>query len=125
MLRRDSSWGAETVKKIEAIIRPEKLEEVKAALDDAGIHGLSVSQVTGRGKQRTRVFRGRGSTGAETDMLQRLKVEVFVVADQAERACEVIRTAAATGNVGDGKIFVLPVEGALRIRTGETDAAAL
>ncbi len=113
------------MKKIEAIIRPEKLEEVKAALDDAGIHGLSVSQVTGRGKQRTRVFRGRGSTGAETDMLQRLKVEVFVVADQAERACEVIRTAAATGNVGDGKIFVLPVEGALRIRTGETDAAAL
>ncbi len=113
------------MKKIEAIIRPEKLEDVKVVLYDAGIRGLTVSQVTGRGQQRTRVFRGRASTGVETDMLQRLKIEVFVVADQAERACELIRSAAATGKVGDGKIFVLPVEGAIRIRTGETDDAAI
>ncbi len=113
------------MKKIEAVIRPEKLEEVKIALDDAGIRGLTVSHVTGRGKQRTRVFRGRGSSGAETDMLQRLKIEVFVVAEHAARACEAIRTAAATGNVGDGKIFILPVAEAIRIRTGERDAEAL
>ncbi len=113
------------MKKIEAIIRPEKLEDVKSALHDAGIRGLTASQVTGHGQQRTRVLSGRGSIGVETDMLQRLKIEVFVVADRAERACEVIRIAAATGNVGDGKIFVLPVEGAIRIRTGEVDDEAI
>ena len=113
------------MKKIEAIIRPEKLEEVKIALEDAGIRGLSMSQVMGRGQQRTRVFRGRGSMGAETDVLQRMKIEVFVVADQVQHACQVIRDAAATGSVGDGKIFVLPVEAAIRIRTGETDDEAI
>lgn len=113
------------VKKIEAIIRTEKLEDVKAALHDAGVRGLTVSQVTGRGQQRTRVFSGRASIGVETDMLQRLKIEVFVSAEQADTACEVIGTSAATGNVGDGKIFVLPVEGAIRIRTGEQDDAAI
>ena len=112
------------MKKIEAIIRPEKLEEVKDALAEAGILGLTVSQVTGRGQQRTRVLSGRASVGT-TDVLQRLKIEVFVEAARADQACEIIRAAAATGNVGDGKIFVLPVEAAIRIRTGETDAAAI
>ncbi len=113
------------MKKIEAIIRPEKLEDVKNALMEAGIRGLTVSQVTGRGQQRTRVLSGRASVEIETDMLQRLKIEVFVEAERADQACEVIRTAAATGNVGDGKIFVLPVEAAIRIRTGETDDEAI
>ncbi len=113
------------MKKIEAIIRPEKLENVKNALTDVGIRGLTVSQVTGRGQQRTRVLSGRASVGMETDMLQRVKIEVFVEATQADQACAVIRTAAATGNVGDGKIFVLPVEAAVRIRTGETDDDAI
>lgn len=121
----DASIGRNKVKKIEAIIRPEKLESVKSALSDAGIKGLTVTHVTGRGRQRTLVRSGRATRGVETDMLQRLKIEVFIDADAVEQACLIIREAASTGQVGDGKIFTMDVESAVRIRTGETGQDAL
>lgn len=103
----------------------EKVEAVKQALSEAGIKGITVSHVSGRGQQRTLVHSGRASTRTPADMLQRAKLEVFIPAEDAERACETIRDAANTGQVGDGKIFVLPVESAMRIRTGETGSEAL
>ena len=113
------------MKKIEAIVRMEKVDAVSQALSEAGIKGLTLSHVTGRGRQRTLVHSGRASARTPSNMLQRAKIEVFIPAEDAERACEIIRETAATGQVGDGKIFVLPVESAMRIRTGETGTEAL
>ena len=113
------------MKKIEAIIRPEKLISVKDALSDAGIKGLTVSQVTGRGQQRTIVHSGRGGRGVATDMLQRVKIELFVRSEDTDKAVETIMESARTGQVGDGKIFVLPTERALRIRTSEENEQAI
>ena len=113
------------MKKIEAIVRPEKLNEVKQALDDLGIHGMNFIQVTGRGAQRGIVHQGRGGESVTVDMLPKIKVEV-VVADMAvDRAIDAIIRAARTGNIGDGKIFVTNVEEAVRVRTGERGEVAV
>ncbi len=113
------------MKKIEAIIRPEKLNEVKSALDDLGFHGMNFIQVTGRGAQRGIVHQGRGGEAVTVDMLPKLKLEV-VVADMAvERVIEAIIQAARTGNIGDGKIFVYPIDEAIRVRTGERGDVAV
>jgi nitrogen regulatory protein P-II 1 len=113
------------VKKIEVIVRPEKLNDVKQALDDLGIHGMNVISVTGRGAQRGIVHQGRGGETVTVDMLPKIKIEV-VVADMAvDRVIDAVVAAARTGNIGDGKIFVIPVEEAVRVRTGERGDVAV
>lgn len=113
------------MKKIEAIIRPEKLIAVKDALSEAGIKGLTVSQVTGRGQQRTIVHSGRAGRGVASDMLQRVKIEIFVRSEDTDTAVNAIMESARTGQVGDGKIFVLPTERSVRIRTAEENEQAI
>lgn len=113
------------MKKIEAIIRPEKLTEVKEALDDLGFHGMNFIQVTGRGAQRGIVHQGRGGETVMVDMLPKVKLEVVVPEDAVERVIDVIINAARTGNIGDGKIFVMPVDEAVRVRTGERGDVAI
>lgn len=112
------------MKKIEAYIKPFKLDEVKDALTELGLVGMSVSEVRGFGRQRghTEVYRG---SEYRVDFLPKIKLEVVVSDAEADNAIEAILTAARTGQVGDGKIFVLPVEQAIRIRTGETDEEAI
>lgn len=107
------------MKKIEAIIRPEKLNEVKEALEKAGFVGLNIVHVTGRGKQKGIVHGGRGGETYTVDMLPKLKIEVVTKDSDAERAVDAIVNAARTGNIGDGKIFITSVEDAIRVRTGE------
>ena len=112
------------MKKIEAIIKPFKLDEVKEALQEAGIQGLSVIEVKGFGRQKghTELYRGAEYV---VDFLPKIKIEVVVDDDQAEGVVEAIIDAARTDKIGDGKIFVSPVEQAIRIRTGETGPDAL
>ena len=112
------------MKKIEAYIKPFKLDEVKDALTEVGVVGMSISEVRGFGRQRghTEVYRG---SEYHVDFLPKIKVEIVVSDAEAEDAIEAILNAARTGQVGDGKIFVLPVEQAIRIRTGETDEEAI
>ena len=107
------------MKKIEAIIRPEKMNDVKQALDDLGFHGMNFVQVTGRGAQRGIVHQGRGGESVTVDMLPKVKMEVVVPDLGVERVIDAIIRVARTGNIGDGKIFVTPVEEAIRVRTGE------
>ena len=113
------------MKKIEAIIRPEKLNDVKQALDDLGHHGMNFIQVTGRGAQRGIVHQGRGGETVTVDMLPKVKVEVVVSDMAVDRAIDAIIAAARTGNIGDGKIFIIPVETAVRVRTGERGDVAI
>jgi len=113
------------VKKIEAIIRPDKVNDVKQALDDIGIHGMNFNQVTGRGAQRGIVHQGRGGETVTVDLLPKVKVEVVVADIAVERVIDAIIGAARTGNIGDGKIFVIPVEEAVRVRTGERGDVAV
>ncbi len=113
------------MKKIEAIIRPEKLSDVKQALDDLGIHGMNFTQVTGRGAQRGIVHQGRGGETVTVDMLPKVKLEVVVSDTEVDVAIDAIIRAARTGNIGDGKIFVMPVETAVRVRTGERGDVAV
>jgi nitrogen regulatory protein P-II 1 len=112
------------MKKIEAIIKPFKLDEVKEALQDLGVQGLSVIEVKGFGRQKghTELYRGAEYV---VDFLPKVKVEVVLPDDQVEAALEAIITAARTDKIGDGKIFVTPVEQAVRIRTGETGDEAI
>jgi nitrogen regulatory protein P-II 1 len=112
------------MKKIEAIIKPFKVEEVKEALSDMGIDGMTVTEVKGFGRQKghTEIYRGSEYT---VDFLPKVKVEVFVPDDLVERAAASIVTSAKTGKIGDGKVFVLPVEHAVRIRTEETGDKAV
>ncbi|HEY1541525.1 MAG TPA: P-II family nitrogen regulator [Xanthobacteraceae bacterium] len=112
------------MKIVMAIIKPFKLDEVRDALTAVGVHGMTVTEVKGYGRQKghTEIYRG---TEYAVSFLPKLKVEVAVAADQVEKVAEAITTAAKTGQIGDGKIFVLSLEQAVRIRTGETDAAAL
>ena len=112
------------MKKIEAIIRPTKLDEVKAALDELGIVGMTVTDVRGYGAQRGHTERYRGNTYI-VNLLPKLKVEIVVRDDQAESVIDIVEEAAQTGEVGDGKIFVEDVERAIRIRTGEEGEIAL
>ncbi|MBN8955152.1 MAG: P-II family nitrogen regulator [Rhizobiales bacterium] len=112
------------MKIVMAIIKPFKLDEVRDALTALGVHGLTVTEVKGYGRQRghTEVYRGAEYA---VSFLPKVKIEVAVAADQVDKVVEAISTAAKTGQIGDGKIFVLDLEHAMRIRTGETDAAAL
>ena len=108
------------MEKIEAIIRPERINIVKEALAEAGLVGLNVTQVTGRGAQvGIQVGGPRGAGSYTVDMLPKAKLELVVRDDQTEQAIEIIMANSRTGNVGDGKIFVSPVSNAIRIRTGE------
>ena len=110
--------------KVEALVRPQKLDEVKAALSDIGIGGLTVTEVRGSGKQKgfTQHYRGAEYT---VNLLQKIKIEVVVPDDQARPVAEAIANAARTGEIGDGKIFLIPIGEAIRIRTGEEGEVAL
>ena len=112
------------MKKIEAIIKPFKLDEVKDALHELGISGITVTEAKGFGRQKghTELYRGAEYV---VDFVPKVKLEVVLEAAQAERAVEAIRQAAHTGRIGDGKIFVYSVEEAVRIRTGETGHDAI
>lgn len=112
------------MKKIEAIIKPFKLDEVREALSQLGITGLTVTEVKGFGRQKghTELYRGAEYV---VDFLPKMKVEVVVTEAMLEQVLETIVGAARTGKIGDGKIFVTPVEQVVRIRTGETDHAAV
>ena len=106
--------------KIEAIFRPERLDSIKDGLNDAGIIGLTVTQVSGRGAQGgVEVTAARGLGTYHIDMLPKVKLEVVVNDADTDKAVDIIRTNAITGNPGDGKIFIYPVNDAIRIRTGE------
>jgi len=106
------------MKKIEAIIRPERLEYVKVALEEIGIAGMTVTEVRGRGRQKGMKIQFRGRE-MEVDTLPKIKIEVVVGDEVVDSAIEAIISAARTGNIGDGKIFVMPVERVVRVRTGE------
>jgi nitrogen regulatory protein P-II 1 len=112
------------VKKIEAIIKPFKLDEVKDALHEIGVSGITVTEARGFGRQKghTELYRG---AEYNVDFLPKVRLETVVPDDQADRAIEAIAAAAKTGRIGDGKIFVTTIERVLRIRTGETDEAAI
>ncbi|MFU0506203.1 P-II family nitrogen regulator [Pseudaminobacter sp. NGMCC 1.201702] len=112
------------MKIVMAIIKPFKLDEVREALTTMGIEGLTVTEVKGYGRQKghTEIYRGAEYA---VSFLPKVKIEVAVAADMVEPAVEAISDAARTGQIGDGKIFVLGIEQAVRIRTGETDTAAL
>jgi nitrogen regulatory protein P-II 1 len=112
------------VKKVEAIIKPFKLDEVKQALSEVGVAGLTATEVKGFGRQKghTELYRGAEYV---VDFLPKVKVEVVVSDQLVGRVVEVIERAAKTGRIGDGKIFVLPVEEVIRIRTGERGEEAL
>jgi nitrogen regulatory protein P-II 1 len=111
--------------KVEAIIRPEKLEAVKDALAEAGFVGLNIVQVVGRGVQKGIVHAGRGSEAHAIDMLPKVKMELVVRADDTETVLHIITKAARTGYIGDGKIFVIPVADAIRVRTDERGEVAI
>jgi len=112
------------MKKIEAVIKPFKLDEVKEALHEVGIQGITVTEAKGFGRQKghTELYRGAEYV---VDFLPKVKLEVVLPAEQLEAAIEAIQKAAKTGRIGDGKIFVFDVEEAIRIRTGETGADAI
>jgi nitrogen regulatory protein P-II 1 len=109
------------VKKIEAIIRPEKLSATKHALEEIGIHGLTVSEVTGRGEQKGLEFTHRAGK-FRVDMLPKIKLEIVVRDERLEDAVSAICASAKTGEVGDGKIFVIPLEKVVKVRTGEVES---
>jgi nitrogen regulatory protein P-II 2 len=112
------------MKIVMAVIKPFKLEEVRHALISLGVHGLTVTEVKGYGRQKghTEIYRGAEYA---VSFLPKIKIEVAVAADLAPQVIDAVASAARTGQIGDGKIFVLPLERALRIRTGETDRDAL
>jgi nitrogen regulatory protein PII len=112
------------VKKIEAIIKPFKLDEVKEALSREGVAGMTISEVKGFGRQRGHSELYRGAEYV-VDFLPKVKVELLVDDDRVATLAETIRQAASTGRIGDGKIFIVDVDDAVRIRTGERGAAAL
>jgi nitrogen regulatory protein P-II 1 len=112
------------MKKIEAIIKPFKLDDVKEALNDIGIHGMTVYEVKGYGRQKghTEIYRGAEYA---VDFIPKIKIEIVVEAGRAAKVAETIRLAAQTGKIGDGKIFISPVEAAIRVRTGEKGPDAI
>jgi len=112
------------MKKIEAIIKPFKLDDVKEALNEIGIQGMTITEVKGYGRQKghKEIYRGAEYI---VDFIPKIKIEIVVEAERVEQVVEKIREAASTGKIGDGKIFVFPVEGAVRVRTGETGKDAI
>jgi nitrogen regulatory protein P-II 2 len=116
--------GDAVMKLIIAVIKPFKLDEVRDALTRIGIHGMTVSEVKGFGRQKGHMEIYRGAEYA-INFLPKVRIEVAIASEQLDQVMEAIATAAKTGQIGDGKIFVTPLEQAVRIRTGETDAGAL
>ena len=112
------------MKKIEAIIKPFKLEEVKEALTEAGIHGMTVSEVKGFGRQKghTEIYRGSEYT---VDFLPKVKLEIVVDDDDASKVVDTVVKAASTNKIGDGKVFISNIEDAVRIRTGDRGVSAI
>ncbi len=112
------------MKKIEAIIKPFKLDDVKEGLNEIGIQGMTMSEVKGYGRQKghKEIYRGAEYV---VDFIPKVKIEIVVGDDQVEQVVEAIRKSANTGKIGDGKIFVLPVEEAIRVRTGESGTDAI
>ena len=112
------------MKKVEAVIKPFKLDEVKEALHEVGVSGITVTEAKGFGRQKghTELYRGAEYV---VDFLPKVRLEVVVDDDQADRVVEAIAAAARTGRIGDGKIFVSSIESAVRIRTGERDSDAI
>jgi nitrogen regulatory protein P-II 2 len=116
--------GIASMKIVMAIIKPFKLDEVRDALTAIGVHGMTVTEVKGYGRQKghTEIYRGAEYA---VSFLPKIKIEVAVASDQVDKTIEAITGSAKTGQIGDGKIFILPLEAAVRIRTGESDVAAL
>jgi nitrogen regulatory protein P-II 1 len=112
------------MKLIEAVVRPHKLQDVKSALADIGVVGMTVTDVRGCGRQKGHVERYRGSEYT-VDLLSKVKIEVVVSDSQANEVIDTIADAARTGEIGDGKIFVRPVDQVIRVRTGDRDEDAL
>ncbi len=112
------------MKKVEAIIKPFKLDEVKEALQDIGVQGITVSEVKGFGRQKghTELYRGAEYV---VDFLPKIKLEIVVADDEVAKVVEAIQNAAKTGRIGDGKIFIIPIDEIVRIRTGETGSDAI
>ncbi len=112
------------MKKIEAIVKPFKLDDVKDALNEIGIKGMTVSEVKGYGRQKghTEIYRGAEYV---VDFIPKMKIEVVVPSDIADQVVDCIRNAANSGKIGDGKIFVIPVERIVRVRTGEENLDAI
>ncbi|OQX13592.1 MAG: transcriptional regulator [Desulfobacteraceae bacterium IS3] len=112
------------MKKIEAIIKPFKLDDVKEALNEVGIQGMTISEVKGYGRQKghKEIYRGAEYV---VDFIPKIKIEVIVASEMVDKVVDKIRQAANTGKLGDGKIFVLPVEEAIRVRTGERGKDAI
>jgi nitrogen regulatory protein PII len=112
------------MRKIEAIIKPFKLDEVKDALNSIGITGMTITEVKGYGRQKghTEIYRGAEYV---VDFIPKVKIEIVVAAEQADQVVDKIRTAANSGKIGDGKIFVLPIERVVRVRTGEENRDAV
>jgi len=121
---RISEKGGSGMKKIEAIIKPFKLDDLKAAMAELGVQGMTVTEVKGFGRQKghTEVYRGAEYV---VDFIPKIKVEIVVAAEMVERVVQTIVASVKTGKIGDGKIFVLPVDSICRIRTGETDKEAI
>ncbi len=112
------------MKKIQAIIKPFKLDDVKDALTEIGIQGMTISEVKGYGRQKghTEIYRGAEYV---VDFIPKVNIEIVVAADMVDQVVDTIRTAANTGKIGDGKIFVIPIERIVRVRTGEEDHDAV
>ncbi len=112
------------MKKIQAIIKPFKLDDVKDALTEIGIKGMTISEVKGYGRQKghTEIYRGAEYV---VDFIPKVNIEIVVTADMVDQVVDTIRTAANTGKIGDGKIFVIPIERIVRVRTGEEDHDAI
>ncbi len=123
-LETTKTWGNEHMKKVEAIIKPFKLEEVKDALSDVGIEGMTVSEVKGFGRQKghTEIYRGSEYT---VDFLPKIKLELVLADSRVDAAVAAIVKAAKTGKIGDGKVFISPVDEAIRIRTEEKGEQAV
>ena len=120
---RPGSYAAR-MKKIEAIIKPFKMEDVKEALTEIGVEGMTVSEVKGFGRQKghTEIYRGSEYT---VDFLPKVKLEIVISEDRVQRAVDAIVQSARTGKIGDGKVFILPIEEAIRIRTEERGETAI
>jgi nitrogen regulatory protein PII len=112
------------MKKIEAVIKPFKLDEVKEALAQKGVQGMTITEVKGFGRQKghQEIYRG---AEYQVDLIPKVKIELIVDAGQAEEIAATIQSAAQTGKIGDGKIFIFPIEEAIRIRTGESGKSAI
>lgn len=112
------------MKKIEAIVKPHKLDDVKEGLNEIGIQGMTITEVKGYGRQKghTEIYRGAEYM---VDFLPKIKIEIVVPADVADQVVDKIRESANTGKIGDGKIFVLPIERVVRVRTGEENRDAV